>query len=317
LDTLYKGQFKIRRKIATGGFATIYEATHVASGTAVAIKVGHLFDDPGYGKAIREEARLLSGFAHPNVVRVHLLQRPGKAPIYCARALDIEGRPYFFVMEYLAGETLAHYLQQIENLTVMEAAAIAVKVARGLRYVHKRGYAHNDLKLENVVFRTPVRKGEPFVPVLVDFGIATRLRVMLQTEAGSLYIMAPEQLGQASLAQAPELAHAFDPTKVDVWGIGVLLYRMLGGRLPFAERNQERLVDLIRTSRPTPLATLAEEMPPEIDSLVIDGCLAKDPRYRIDLVALGRHLNQIAGNSVAETVPPGRTGMLGRFLGRS
>ena len=139
----------------------------------------------------------------------------------------------------------------------------------------------------------------------------------MQTEAGSLYIMAPEQLGQINLAQAPELAHGSDPTKVDVWGIGVLLYRMLGGRLPFADRNQERLTDLIRTSRPTSLANLSREVPPEIDTLVLDGCLAKDPRHRIDLVALGRRLNQIAGSARAQTVPPESSGLFGRFLGRS
>lgn len=301
LKTLYNQQFEIKDVIASGGFATIYRAQDTVMDREVAAKVGRIDHDPGYAKAVREEARILHRLAHRGVVKLGLLPRPGKTPIHYARALELPGRPYFFVMEYLSGGTLETYLKQVKRVTVAEAAAIAVEVGRGLRHVHKRGYVHNDLKLENVVFRQPIRSGFRFEPVLVDFGIATRLKV--QTEAGSLYIMAPEQIEQAQLEKPPEAVLDVNPQKVDVWGMGVMLYRMLGGQLPFAGRSERRLTDRILTSRPTALTRLSPDVPQEVNDLILDGCLHKDPHQRLDLVFLGRRLSQMAAGVTARTMP--------------
>lgn len=302
LKTLYNRQFEIEDVIASGGFATIYRARDALTGQVVAAKVGRVDKkDPGYAKAVREEARILQRLTHRAVVKLVVLPRPGKSPIYHARAMELPGYPYFFIMEYLDGGTLDDYLKKVKRITVGEAAAIAVEVGRGLRHVHKRGYVHNDLKLENVVFRQPIRGGYRFEPVLIDFGIATRLKV--QTEAGSLYIMAPEQIDQAQMVRPPEAVIGLDPQKVDVWGLGVMLYRMLGGQLPFAGRNQRRLTDRILTSNPTALTRLSPTVPESVNDLILNGCLNKDPHQRLDLLAVGRRLSQLAAGVTAKTIP--------------
>lgn len=302
LKSLYQDSFTIEETIASGGFATIYRARYADGDIPVAIKIGRVHEDPGYAKSLREEARILSQMSHRSVVKLIKLSRPGKPPIDCARALEIPGRPYFYVMEFLAGGDLRDFLKRVNRLTVPEAAAIALEIARGLRHVHRRRYAHNDLKPENIVFREPVERDRPFSPVLVDFGIATRVR--LQLEAGTLYIMAPEQLARANLNRPPELFSEVDPFKIDVWALGVLLYRMLGGKLPFEGRTERNLTDRILTSRPTSLANLTG-VPRELDSFILDGCLAKDPNERLDILTVGRYLSSHGDGATATTVPGG------------
>ena len=130
-------------------------------------------------------------------VRLFLLPRDDRAPVAYARAIELPGHPYFFAMEYLAGGTLDDMLKEFKKLLLPEAAAIGLSVARALDHMHQKNYAHNDLKLENIVFRYPVVAGQAYSPTLIDFGIATRTR--LQAAAGSIYIMSPEAVSYTHL----------------------------------------------------------------------------------------------------------------------
>lgn len=314
---LYRNRYTLEEEIGRGGFAIIYRAKEQEQREPVAIKVANVSDDPSYGTSVREEARIIQRFGHQNIVQLRPIPRIDKeGEVFYANALDLPGTPVFFVMEYLQGGTLNAYLNQVGKLSVPEAAAIGLQVARGLDHMHQRSYAHNDLKLENIVFRQPVVAGEPFTAVLIDFGIATRVD---QPNAGSLYIMPPEQVAKVKMMTPPEMADTLDRTKIDVWGLGVVLYRMLGGQLPFSGRNERSLTQRIYNSRPTALSQLNGEIPPEMDELVIDGCLAKKPEHRLPLLEVGRRLSSIAGNDVvaqcsADAGKP--AGIFGRLFGR-
>ena len=292
--TLYNDYYQIEEEIASGGFATIFRVSVKGSNEQAAVKVGRVDDDPGYTKALREEAKILSRLTHSNIVKLYPIPRGnkehgGKKPdTHCAQAIEFPGDPVFFVMEYLRGGTLKDYLRRLKSLTAPEAAAIGLEVVTALDYLHKQQYAHNDLKLENLVFRHPIQIGHPFSPVLIDFGIATRVK--LRKDAGTTYIMAPEQLSAAP----PEFVAALDPTKVDVWGLGVVIYRMLGGRFPFEGHNERTLTDRIISSRPKPLLHLSRDIPPDLNRLVLDGCLAKKPNHRITIREIKRELRPLA-----------------------
>lgn len=315
---IYNKQYHLQEKIAAGGFAQVYRALDQKNGNSVAVKVGLVHSDPGYAKSIIEEARILSRMNHPNIVKLVPLsrtelqsplaqpaqfeeQKQQKSDVFCARAVEIAGQPYFFVMEYLAGGTLEAYLKQVTKLTIPEAAAIALEIARGLHYLHRQGYAHNDLKLENIVFRQELVLGKTTAPVLVDFGIATRVRV--QIEAGSLYVMSPEQLKLARMLIPPEMGNLNDPTKVDIWGIGILLYRMLSGSLPFEGRNEKTLTERILSSHPQPLMGQVTGIQHELDDFVVNGCLAKIPTHRPTMVELGKLLSRYGEGAVVTTSP--------------
>lgn len=292
--TLYRGRYTLGDPIATGGFAIIYAATEVGRPETVAIKICNKHDDASYSRSIVREAELIQRFQHRNIVQLIPIPRPGKASVSYANAVELPNQPVFFIMEYLKGGTLEEYVQQLEQLTPPEAATIALEIARALDHIHMKGYAHNDLKLENVLFREPVEAGRPFSPVLVDFGIATRV---LPPPGMTLYIMSPEQLPHGSIYSAPELSDT-DSMKIDVWGLGVVLYRMLGGKLPFSGRSEKSLTERIRESRPTSLRSLSPLVTAGLDEIVIDGCLAKNPADRLTLLQLGRELKRVAGDGV-------------------
>jgi eukaryotic-like serine/threonine-protein kinase len=297
---LYNGRYTIQAEISSGGFATVYKAREEGRRAPIALKVGKVNADPGYAKSILEEAKIIGKLQHRNIVTLHGIPRPGKPDTDVGRAVDLPGDPYFFVMEYLGGGTLSDYLEQVDTLPPNEAAAIALEVARALDYMHREGYAHNDLKLENIVFREPVTVGKPYTPVLIDFGVATRI----QPPSGiTFYITPPEQIQRIKMTTPPELQDEIDYTKVDVWGLGVVLYRMLGGRLPFNGRSEKRITDRILNARPTSIQRLATHVAPEWDALVVDGCLAKDPKQRLSILELGQALRPLAEGAKATQAP--------------
>ncbi|MCA9922465.1 MAG: serine/threonine protein kinase [Anaerolineales bacterium] len=288
---LYHRQFALGPKIASGGFATIYRGKQLSNDEDVAIKICARHDDPAYTRSITKEAELIQRLRHRNIVKLFPIPRKGRASVYHARAVELPDHPTFFVMEYLHGGTLDQYLNAVGLLSLPEAATIALEVARALDHIHQKRYAHNDLKLENIVFRNPIRAGKPFSPVLVDFGIATKVRLPM---AGTMYIKSPEQI----TSEVRDNNEAIDSPKVDVWGLGIVLYRMLGGQLPFESRNEKTLTERIRQSRPTSLLKLSRGVSQEADELIIDGCLAKKPNNRITLYQLGQSLRRLAGKRV-------------------
>lgn len=310
---LYGDRYTLHEEVGYGGFATIYRATERDRSEEVAVKICKVADDPSYAKSLREEARTIQQFDHKNIVSLYPIPRQDKrGTVWYANALEIPGTPVFFVMEFLRGGSLETYVKQVGRLSVPEASMIAVEIARALYHMHQHNYAHNDLKLENILFRERIMAGRSFTPVLVDFGIATRVQ---QPNAGSLYIMPPEKVAEVKLQTPPEMAST-DQTKVDVWGLGVVLYRMLGGALPFVGRNERSLTQRIRSSRPMSLEKLSPDIPPEIDQLIIDGCLAKNPQHRLTMIELGYLLRDIVGNGSVVAQQDAESNSKGGFLGR-
>ncbi len=285
--TIYYGRYTLEEKIATGGFAEVYRASEVERTEKVVVKVCTKTNDTSANGSLAQEAELIRKFKNDHIVKLYPIRRPDKSDIFHSTAIELNGNPTFFVMEYLQGGTLEEYLQHVDYLTPAETIAIALPIARALDYIHLRTYAHNDLKLENIVFRHPVRAGEKFTPVLVDFNTATCKTLPL---GGSWYSMPPEQVVAVDMQQAPELLHSIDRQKVDVWGLGILLYRMLGGRLPFGGRTTRTLTDQIKHTQPHPLSSLSPHVSTQLSDLIINGCLAKNPAERLSLVTLGQKL---------------------------
>lgn len=301
---IYGERFGLERVLAKGGFSTVYLATDNELDETVAIKVAKLGDESSYNEMVYREAELLAACQHKGIVTLNPLPAlAGKQEAQLwANAENLIGQPAFFVMEYLSGGTVQHYLEAVGQLPGHEAAAIGVMIARGLDHIHRKGLAHNDLKLENIVFRTPVEVGQPFEPVLVDFGIATKMTK--QSQKGTLYIMSPEQVAMRQDNVPPELRQALqanlDRVKVDVWGLGVVLYTLISGQLPFKGKSRRGMTTRILKETPDPLTKSAQlPVSPFIEELILDGCLSKDPRTRLSLLELGLALKKYAQGVVA------------------
>jgi serine/threonine-protein kinase len=230
----------------------VHRAHDLELGRRVALKL--LAPDADSARFERE-ARAVASLAHPNVMQLYDYG-------------EDDGRP-FMVLEYVPGGTLEERLAATggKPLPDDETQAIAAGIAAGLAHAHARGVVHRDLKPANVLFDDDGR------PKLGDFGIA-RLAAGegTLTEAGTV-------LGTAAYISPEQAAGASATTASDVYSYGVILYRMLTGRLPFESSDPLELVMMNRDLPPPPLTSLRDDPPGVLESTAM-AALQKDPAER-------------------------------------
>ena len=277
-----------------GGMARVVRAAHrTGSEQDVALKISRIGPNQNYFfSAIQKEVEVLQKLDHRGVVRLARIC-DGKNP-FKQRAVEIVGSPWFFGMECLRGGSLEAYIRNVGPLPLNEAAAICYRVGQALNYIHHEGFAHNDVKPDNILFRRPLEPGEVIEPVLIDFGVAAKL-VKPQVD-GSVVYMAPERLQEARDPSAPEMGGAAETAKGDVWSIGILLYRLLVGREPFAGMTDRSITSAIQRAMPVPMARQRSDIPQDLDEFVVEGCLAKDPRVRVSMARFVGFIQRYAGD---------------------
>jgi TolB-like protein/Flp pilus assembly protein TadD/tRNA A-37 threonylcarbamoyl transferase component Bud32 len=286
------GRFTVLRFIARGGMGAVYEANDAILRTRVALKVlqGKIVANAEVLERFRREVLLARRVGHPNVCRVYEL--------YPSTTASGAGC-HFLTMEFLDGETLASRIARAGRLTTAEALPLALQMCSGLAAAHAEGIIHRDFKSSNVMLvprspEAPRTSGEGTRVAITDFGIA-RAVVESSSEANALTgdagvvgtpeYMAPEQVTGGEVSQA-----------TDVYALGIVLYEMVTGRLPF--------------SSDTPLATASRrlnEPPPKPEATVpgldprwsrtILRCLDRDPRRRF------QSANAVGDSLVAHTLP--------------
>jgi TolB-like protein/tetratricopeptide (TPR) repeat protein/predicted Ser/Thr protein kinase len=251
------GQYEISNFIAAGGMGEVYRARHTVLDRAVAIKTvgGDPSDSTGRRRLIRE-AQHAATLTHRNICTIYEVGETADQP--------------FIVMEYLDGRSLREVLHQ-GPCELRRALRIGVQVADALSHAHEHGIIHRDLKSSNIVVDSTGRA------IVLDFGLAKRVPSSndgaqrdstLTTQgavAGTLSHMAPELL-LGSQADA----------RSDVWALGVLLYELVTGQLPFTGRTSYETSAAILADPPRPMGTHV----PLALRLVIEQCLAKKPDAR-------------------------------------
>lgn len=244
--------------------ATVYKAQDTLLGRLVAVKTlrDRLARDPQFVQRFREEAQAAANLNHPNIVTIFDVGRD--------TAEGVER--HYIVMEYVEGHDLKHLIRERaaagQTFGIEEAVEIARQICEGVGYAHRRGLVHCDLKPQNVIV-TPERKAK-----VADFGIARAYTAMVAERADVVW-GTPQYY-------APEQATGAAPTPAsDVYSIGIILYEMLAGRLPFDARDAQELARLHLTAEPTALHLLNPNVPLQLESIV-RRALAKDPaqRYR-------------------------------------
>ena len=259
-------RFRIIRRLGAGGMGAVFLAEQIGVGNRpVALKVLNrkLLDDPEFLLRFQNEAGSTGRIRHANVVTIY----------ESAQADD--GTPYI-AMEFLEGESLGEALKRRGALPVTEVAEILQQAARGLNAAHKLGIIHRDLKPDNI-FLTRGDEGEMVVKV-VDFGIAKLRESSTHTQTG-MVLGTPAYMSyeQASGMRSDEL-----DARSDVYSLGVVVYEMLTGRVPFHSDTPVGYLRKHLMEAPPPFRAVAPGLgvPPAVESVVMKALVKdRDQRY--------------------------------------
>ncbi|MCA9965507.1 MAG: serine/threonine protein kinase [Anaerolineales bacterium] len=290
-EQVLNGRYRLIKRIGSGGMSIVYQAQDMSLGRLVAIKMLHesLTGDEGFLRRFQREAHAAANLSHPNIVTVHDIGQ--------------DGYKHYIVMEYVDGRTLKQiirdYKKQGQTMPISRALQLVVQICSGIGYAHRSNLVHCDVKPQNILVTRDDRVK------VADFGIAQALSEATHHDQPSRVWGTPQYF-------SPEQAQGHPTTPAsDVYAIGVVLYEMLTGELPFQADSHTALA-LKHIQEHPPLASdLNPAVPPQLDQ-IINKVLAKEPagRYRT-AGQLGRILSAYRERSLADTsamsLPPAET----------
>ena len=272
------GEYRLIDFLGEGGMGEVYRGIHVKLGRVAAIKVltSAARRDPGFVERFFNEARIQSQLQHSNIAALY---------DFC----EVQGQPCI-IMEYVDGDTLCDRVRPFGPLPTAEALRIFSAVTDAIAYTHAHGVIHRDIKSNNVKIGTSGQVK------LLDFGIAKGGASPVLTQTGSvvgtLEYLSPEQL---STGHADE--------RSDIWALGVLLYEMMTGHVPFEAQTIGALCAKIGNAVYPPLKELNPAAPSDV-AAIVSRCLKKNPAERYQSAASLFADARRAADALASTPPP-------------
>ena len=249
------GRYLIESLIGVGGMANVYRGKDTQTGNAVAVKVlkEELMDNEELVRRFKNESKAISILSHPNIVKVY--------------DVSVSDRMQYIVMEYIDGITLKEYLKQRGGaLTWKETVHFATQILAALEHAHAKGIVHRDVKPQNIML---LADGSI---KMMDFGIARFSRAQSQTVSdkaiGSVHYISPEQ-AKGDKTDA----------RTDIYSVGVMLYEMLSGQLPFDGTGAVSIAIMQISEKPRPLAEVAPNVPEGLRQIT-EKAMSKEPDDR-------------------------------------
>jgi predicted Ser/Thr protein kinase len=282
LGKLIKGRYKVLKKLGEGGMGTVYLAEQMSVGRKVALKLlqGNYATDDEFIGRFRREARLAASLNHRNIVTVYDFDQS-------------DDESLFIAMEYLDGGKLSDVIRRDGPLSIGRAARLGLQIAEGLEAAHRAGVIHRDIKPDNIMVM-----GEESVEAvkLMDFGIArlrdvgaasrlTRADVIMGTPA----YMAPEQAEGAEVSE-----------QTDIYALGIVLYEMLSGSVPFKASTPSAVLVKQIQEAPVPLRKLRREIPASIERVVMQALEKKPQKRQRDMREVVQGLQKVDVSLVEE-----------------
>lgn len=255
--TLLNNRYQLLEQLGSGGMSDVYRARDLMLERSVAIKVLHedYSNDSAFQQRFRQEARAAANLSHPNIVTVH--------------DFGLDHGQLFIVMEHIPGKDLKTLLRQRGRYSVEEAIPLMVQACAGIGYAHRAGLVHCDIKPHNMIVTPDARLK------VTDFGIARALSTISPEERADVVWGSPQYF-------SPEQATGEAPSPAsDVYSLGIVLYEVLTGALPFNAPTTEELARMHLEAAPIPPSEYVPEIPTALEQIVLK-VLSKEPaaRYR-------------------------------------
>jgi eukaryotic-like serine/threonine-protein kinase len=249
LTGVLQDRYRLDARIGQGGYGQVYKAFDLQLHRPVAVKIAHICTSTDL---LMDEARRVARLRHPGIVTVHDVG-------------EHKGR-LFLVFDLVEGASLADVLRK-RRLSMKESVDLVAEVAMTLHYAHERNCIHRDIKPENILIDSDGR------PLVADFGVAVTLEELSKGQSlsqGTLPYMAPEQVAGE--------AHLID-RHVDIYALGVVLYELLTGRLPFEAVDTATLREEILFRSPKPLRSVKPSVPVDLER-ICQKCMSRHPSDR-------------------------------------
>jgi serine/threonine-protein kinase len=289
INTLFDGRYRILRKLGAGGMANVYLAEDEELGRRVAIKIlnDRYANDELFIERFRREAKSAAGLSHPNIVSIY---DRGQA----------EGT-YYIAMEVIEGRSLKELILTRGPLPIAHAIAYTLEILDALRFAHRHGIIHRDVKPHNILIGGERLK-------VTDFGIA-RAGASQMTEAGSI-------MGTAQYLSPEQARGAPVTASSDLYSVGIVLYEMLTGKVPFSGDSAIEIAMKHLNELPKPPSKVRPEIPAELDHVVLRA-LAKAPEDRYQSAEeFADDLHRVeAGLPLAPETSEGATALLAAPMG--
>jgi len=250
-------RYQLEQTLGTGGMALVYKAKDLMLERSVAVKVlrEDLSTDMSFRERFRQEARAAANLSHPNIVTVH--------------DFGLDQGHLFIVMEYVPGTDLKTRIREKSRFSVQETLELMIQACQGVGYAHRAGLVHCDIKPHNMLVSPDGRLK------VTDFGIARAFASISPEERSEVVWGSPHYF-------SPEQASGLPPSPAsDVYSLGVILYEMLTGQLPFNAADAEELARMHREVQPIPPRAINPAIPSQLDEIILK-VLSKEPsaRYR-------------------------------------
>ncbi|MDY3298173.1 Stk1 family PASTA domain-containing Ser/Thr kinase [Selenomonas sp.] len=259
-------RYELEELVGGGGMADVYKATDRLLQRPVAVKILHeqFQRDQEFIEKFHREAQAAARLSHPNIVNIY--------------DVGVSAGEHYIVMEYVPGTTLKELIQQRGHLEPDEALAITREIAEALAHAHANGLVHCDIKPHNILMLDGAHAK------VADFGIARAVTESTMTYSGnvigSVHYFSPEQAKGTVITP-----------KSDVYSLGVVLYEMLTGELPFTGENPVSIAMKHLQDEPTPVRRIDPAIPPVVEALVAR-MMAKDPALRPESAELVHEIEQ-------------------------
>lgn len=253
------GRYELQELIGVGGMATVYKAYDTIDDKIVAVKIlkEEFLGNDDFIRRFKNESKAIAVLSHPNIVKVF--------------DVSFGDRIQYIVMEYIDGITLKEYIEHQKVINWKEAVHFTVQILEALEHAHEKGVVHRDIKPQNIIL---LQDGTIKV---TDFGIArlttSETRTMTNTAIGSVHYIAPEQ-ARGDLTDG----------KADIYSVGVMLYEMLTGKLPFEADSAVSVAIMQLQTEPSPLSDINEEIPEGLEEITLKA-MRKDPAQRYETAA--------------------------------